>query len=78
MFKKGKYFYIADANSSGIYKVNAADFTVEGVYVLPEFRSSTNRISGMAWDGKSLWICADGMQKILRRSLKNLEPINVK
>ncbi|MBN1621014.1 MAG: sigma-54-dependent Fis family transcriptional regulator [Endomicrobiales bacterium] len=75
MFRKGKYFYIADASSNRIYKVKAENFSFEDVYIFDKYRGKKYPLAGITCDGKSIWSCADGMQKIIRHPFSDLKKI---
>jgi len=77
MFKFGKEFYIADSRSNKIFKVDAADFSLRGIYILPQYGDKNSHLTGIAWDGKSIWTCSDGVQKVFRYPLKSLKPLKV-
>lgn len=73
IFRMGKFFFIADAKTNRIFKVSIEDFALAGIYVLPGFEEQKRRLTGLAWDGVSLWACEDGVQKIYRFSMKDLQ-----
>jgi hypothetical protein len=72
MFKKGDNYYIADAESNKIYAVKAANFSFEKIYSVKGLESTKNHLAGITWDGKSVWICAGGLQKLFRKPFKDL------
>ncbi|MCB4791177.1 MAG: response regulator [Elusimicrobia bacterium] len=74
MFKKGGSFYVVDAGSNRIYKVKGSNFSLEAVYTLDKFKNSRYHITAMAFDGKSIWLCASGIQTIFRCPLTSLKP----
>lgn len=73
IFRQGKFFFIADSKTNRIFKVSIEDFALAGVYVLPGFDDPKRRITGLGWDGVSIWACEDGIQKISRFSMKSLQ-----
>ncbi|OGS03750.1 MAG: hypothetical protein A2339_07850 [Elusimicrobia bacterium RIFOXYB12_FULL_50_12] len=75
IFKHGEYFFIADAKTNRIYKVTAENFAVAGIYIIPQFEADGLAISGIAFDGKNIWACADGVQKLFRESIKGLKVV---
>jgi CheY-like chemotaxis protein/glutamine cyclotransferase len=77
MFKYGKEFYIADASTNRIYKVDAQDFSLRGVYILPLYENKKSHLTGIAWDGRSIWTSSDGIQKVFRCPLKSLKPVKL-
>ncbi|MBI4395562.1 MAG: response regulator [Elusimicrobia bacterium] len=64
----------ADAETNRIYK-HAKDntLTVIAVYVASSYKDRKNFISGLAWDGKYIWSCADEHADIHRHNPRNLE-----
>jgi len=77
IFKAGRYFYIADAETNRIFKLSDDSFSIHGIYNFQQDTDLKNHISGMGFDGKSVWICYDGMQKLFRRPLKSLKPVRI-
>lgn len=76
MFKKENSFYIADAGSNRIYKVKENDFSMEGVYFFEKFNDKKYHITGMSFDGKSIWICTSGVQTIFRIPFSSLKQVS--
>lgn len=76
MFKYGKEFYIADTSTNRIYKVDTRDFALRGIYMIPRY-DKRSHLTGIAWDGKSIWVCQDGVQKIFRCPMSKLSPVKL-
>lgn len=68
------YLYIADTKTNRIYKVRPDNFSIAGIYVLPGFENQERHLASLAWDGKSLWACSDGIQTVFRYRMKDLQP----
>jgi CheY-like chemotaxis protein len=77
MFKAGAEFYIADSSTNKIFKVSTADFSLRGIYVLPQYENKKSHLTGITWDGKSIWTCSDGIQKVFRCPLKELKAVKL-
>jgi hypothetical protein len=75
MFKEGENFYVGDYKTGRIYKVAIKDFSVTEVYAIPGFEQSNYKLANIAWDGETMWACAEGVGKIFRISLRSLKPI---
>ncbi len=76
IFLYKKHFYIIDSNENRIVMVRPEDFSVRGIYTLPEYEQDKKmRLVGMACDGKALWTCADSVPKVFRHSMKSLKPV---
>lgn len=75
MFKEGSFFYVGDSSTNRIYKINPETFSVAGIYLLPEYENQKMHMSGITWDGKSLWTCSDGIPKVFRHRMKSLKQV---
>jgi hypothetical protein len=74
LFGRGKHLFIADSKTNRVYKVRHDNFSLAGIYVVPGFENQERHIAGAAWDGKSLWVCSDGVERIFRYRMKDLTP----
>ncbi|OGS18625.1 MAG: hypothetical protein A3J83_04295 [Elusimicrobia bacterium RIFOXYA2_FULL_40_6] len=77
IFFQGKYLWIADSETNKIYKMDINDpNSPVTIYSLSQFEGKNAKLSGIAYDGKNIWACADGMQTIYKSSLKSLKKVN--
>jgi CheY-like chemotaxis protein len=77
MFKDGEYFYIGDYKTGKVYKASTKDLTVNEVFELPGFNKDTNKLAGITWDGHFMWVCYEGVPKIFRHGLANLQKVSL-
>jgi len=75
MFGYKNELFIIDSQANRIVKVNPESFSITGMYTLPAFEKGTNRMASMAWDGRSIWSCSDGVKQLFRNKMKSLKPI---
>lgn len=75
-FATAENYWSADTDKKYIYKhAKDAALTVQKIYSIPDYDARNLFISGMAWDGKSIWTCADEYPKVTRHNLKNLKEV---
>lgn len=77
MFVKGDSFFMTGAATNKLYQVRRSDFFLEGIYNLPKNENAGTVITSVAFDGKNLWVCYEGLSKLLRFSFKNLKKENL-
>lgn len=77
IFGYKNHFFIADGQTNRIYEVSKEEFMLEAAYTLPDFEENKLRLSSITFDGKSIWACSDGSQKVFRCSLKSLRPVKL-
>jgi sugar lactone lactonase YvrE len=75
IFGREGFLYISDSSSGRIYKFNIEGMTLAGIYTLAQYKDNKKHLSGIAWDGVSIWSCSDGVQKLYRHRLQSLIPI---
>ncbi|MFH1368938.1 MAG: response regulator [Elusimicrobiota bacterium] len=75
MFREGDYYFIGDFKTSKIYKVNSADLNVRGVYEVALFKADRNKLASVGWDGKYIWVSAEGVGKLYQLSMKALKEV---
>jgi len=76
LFIHGGFIYIADAKTNRIYKMAADTLFLAGVLAMTGFDDQKKHVASIAFDGKSLWACASGTDKLFRfkmTSLKNVQ-----
>ena len=71
----GEYFWIGDRKTNQIYRTNK-DFTVHEIYSVPQMTVNKGRLSAMAWDYKSLWLCDSKNQLVYNIQFKSLNLID--
>lgn len=75
-FSDGTSFWSADTETNNIYKhAKDAKLTVKNIYVAAPYRDKRVFISGLTFDGKNIWSCADDNSAIYRHNIKNLQQI---
>jgi two-component system, response regulator, stage 0 sporulation protein F len=76
LFSTAENVWSADAETDRIYKHAKDDnLTVKEIYVGAPYEDRKVFMSGLAWDGKFLWTCADEHPLIHRHNLKNLKQV---
>ena len=75
IFSRGGYFYVADAKTNRIYKLAADTLFLAGVYAMPGFEDQKRHVASIAYDGKSMWACAGGVDKLFRFKLASLKSV---
>jgi len=75
LFISGGYAYVADAKTNRIYKLSADSFFLAGVFEVPGFENRKKQIASIAYDGRSVWVCAAGVGKLFRYRLSSLRSV---
>jgi DNA-binding response OmpR family regulator/sugar lactone lactonase YvrE len=75
LFAAGKYLYVADAKTNRVYKLSRDNLFLAGIYELHEYTETKKHIATIAYDGKSVWTCAGGIDKIYRCRLSDLKEV---
>ena len=76
LFVDGGYAYVADAKTDRIYKLSDDTFFLAAILAIPGFDESKMHVASVAYDGKSVWVCAGGVDRLFRYrmgSLKNVK-----
>lgn len=74
LFNDGNYFWAGDSETNRIYRLDD-NFSVLGVYIVPQFEQDDKRLSALGWDGEALWVCSDESREIYRLSFKSLKKL---
>ncbi len=75
MFSDKGFFWVADSETNRVYKLNLSDLSLVDIYYIEQQQEKGSKLAGMTYDGKNIWICSDGMQKIYKLSQKSLKKI---
>ncbi len=75
MFITGGYAYVADAKTNRVYKLSTDTFFLAGVFEMPGFEGGSRHVSSIAYDGKSIWACASGINKLYRYNMSSLKRV---
>jgi CheY-like chemotaxis protein len=75
LFVTGKFIYVADAKTNRVYKLSLDSAFLVGIYEVPGYSDPKKHIATIAFDGKSVWTCAGGIDKIYRCRLSDLKEV---
>ena len=77
MFRMDEHFYISDYRSGKIYKVSVVDFSLKEVYEVDEIKNNEYKISGISYSDGFIWIAPEGIGKIIKINVNDLEPVKL-